>query len=145
MPGMGGCSPCRRAGCQGIWGGKWFSFILLHWIHLVRAHAGSGPSYLQQSLTSALACRRKTPASEHLRCTTGHRMPGNRWLPKTSDISCLAPSLQVQSYKSSLAATYDSHTTRSLPKHRWHGCCLLWKSSTLSQLPAIAVMEQKQV
>ena len=58
----------------------------------------------------------ETPAAEHLCCMTGPRMPGNRQLPKTSDISCLAPSLRVQSCESSLAATYDSHNSQVPPQ-----------------------------
>lgn len=58
----------------------------------------------------------ETPAAQHLRCMTSPRMPDNRQLPKTSEISCPAPSLQVQSCKPSLAAAYDSHDTQVSPQ-----------------------------
>jgi len=57
----------------------------------------------------------ETPAAEHLCCMAGPRMPGNGQLPKTSDTSCPTAPLQVQSCRSSLAATNDTQHTGPSP------------------------------
>lgn len=83
----------------------------------------------------------ESPAAEHLCCMTGPRTT-------VQDLRHLFPGpilasaiMQVQpcSYIGLNA------TSRSLPKCSWHRCCLLQEASTLSQLPAITVVEQKQV
>lgn len=86
-----------------------------------------------------------TPSAEHLSCMTNPRIPGNRQLPKTSDISCPAPSLGWNHATPALQLHTAHKTSRSFPKGSWSRCLLLWEPSTLSQLPATAVLEQKPV
>lgn len=86
----------------------------------------------------------ETPAAQRLCCMTSPRTPDNRQLRKTSDTSCPAPSLQVQSCKPSLAAAYDSHSIQVSPQMQlmqmlfaMRGQHVVWATSYWSKSKAI--------